>query len=212
MIARHDEDLAWVDRLGALGMRVTVYNKGAPLASVPACVDAVVAAPNMGREAHSYLLHIVSAYRRLDDYTVFLQGDPFFHCPDLLARLGAFMRECTALTKAPVRRESAAAWRTPRLYREFGNEMATEGGTLAGGSVRFPWIPLKDTYERVLGAPAPAAPFAFTMGAQFAASRNTLRSRPRALYRRALGWVLTCDKAPWALERMWRRVFSTPRG
>ena len=39
----------------------------------------VIALPNRGREAGTWLHHIVSNYDRLADRTVFMQGDPFDH-------------------------------------------------------------------------------------------------------------------------------------
>jgi hypothetical protein len=47
----------------------------------------VVDLPNVGREADTYLTHIVRNWDRLADTTIFCQGDPFPHSPDFLALL-----------------------------------------------------------------------------------------------------------------------------
>jgi hypothetical protein len=35
---------------------------------------------NIGREAHTYLIHIVKNYNKLYDFEIFCQGNPFEHC------------------------------------------------------------------------------------------------------------------------------------
>lgn len=39
---------------------------------------------NIGREAHTYLMHIVQNYNQLYDIEIFCQGNPFDHCPNFL--------------------------------------------------------------------------------------------------------------------------------
>lgn len=64
VIARYDEDISWSDQY--LDIR-TVYNKGDVLpGSIPL--------PNLGRESHTYLTHIVERYDTLADRTAFIQG------------------------------------------------------------------------------------------------------------------------------------------
>jgi len=77
VVARYREDLAW---LRELGLPATVYNKGPELdaSALPPGVR-VQALPNTGREAHTFLTHIIANYAALPACTVFLQGDPFAH-------------------------------------------------------------------------------------------------------------------------------------
>jgi hypothetical protein len=120
VIARFDEDLAWVP--AALRPHVLVYNKGAATESrhaIPSsrcpisggatplreceveysqCTSPttprlnasdippgnVVPLENVGREGHSWFTHITHNYDRLADFTVFLQGEPFDHCHNVL--------------------------------------------------------------------------------------------------------------------------------
>ena len=35
--------------------------------------------PNIGRESHTYIYHIIKNYNNLADFTTFVQGGPFFH-------------------------------------------------------------------------------------------------------------------------------------
>ena len=81
VVARYAEDLAWLRRVPK-EFAVTVYNKGD-------IIPEVIALPNIGREAHTYLHHLADHYEDLADLTVFVQGHPFDHAPDLHERLRA---------------------------------------------------------------------------------------------------------------------------
>lgn len=69
VVARYNEDVAWL--APERGQRVTVYDKHEeqPLP------HAAQRLPNVGREGHTYLHHIVQRYDDLADVTVFTQGD-----------------------------------------------------------------------------------------------------------------------------------------
>jgi len=43
----------------------------------------IIEMPNIGREGHTYAHHIIKNYDNLDNYTIFLQGNPFDHTPKL---------------------------------------------------------------------------------------------------------------------------------
>jgi protein-tyrosine-phosphatase len=67
VVARYDERTDWVEPYAHLA---TIYNKG----DTPVTGLDSVPLPNVGREAHTYLTHIVSRWDQLADRTVFLQG------------------------------------------------------------------------------------------------------------------------------------------
>jgi hypothetical protein len=88
VIARYDEDLAWVRGVPD-HVRVLVYNKGAEIDDVDLLrrIDVLVRRENVGRETESYLAHVMSGESRDADWVVFAQGDPFPHSPDFLGLL-----------------------------------------------------------------------------------------------------------------------------
>jgi len=74
VIAAFDENVTWAHMYSHLA---TVYVKG-ELVYVPVNgnqLSRVVALPNVGRETHTYLTHIVRNYDKLADVTVFTQGE-----------------------------------------------------------------------------------------------------------------------------------------
>ena len=68
VVARYDEDVEWCKPFNC-----TVYNKGAtiPLGRAPGF--RLVGLPNIGRESHTWLTHIVDQWTTLADNTVFMQ-------------------------------------------------------------------------------------------------------------------------------------------
>jgi Protein of unknown function (DUF3431) len=74
VIAKYKEDVSWTQRLT---QHYTIYDKS----NDPIFYSYRL--PNIGREPHTYLYHIIKNYDNLADITVFLQGDPVDHCDQL---------------------------------------------------------------------------------------------------------------------------------
>lgn len=70
VISHYEEDLQWIPNVRQW---VTIYDKSG--AEYPGAIEL----PNLGREAGTYLSHIVDRYDSLADRTIFFQGDPFKH-------------------------------------------------------------------------------------------------------------------------------------
>ncbi|MDR1305820.1 MAG: DUF3431 domain-containing protein [Verrucomicrobiales bacterium] len=190
VIARHQEDLAWTRHVPPT-LTVTVYNKGAPLPS-PA-----ITLPNRGREAHTYLHHLVHRYDSLAPLTVFTQGKPFDHAPDLHQTLRAI----------------ATGALTVSDFKWLGFLVDTDDRR--GRRLFVPWsknparaeLPLDECYEQLFGQPSPAQ-FRFHGGAQFIVSAACVRRRPLEFYRRALALTVREPLAAHCLERIWDAVFG----
>ena len=78
VIARYNEDLSWTTTINDPDVYCTIYNKGKPI-DLP-CIPL----PNIGRESHTYLQHIINNYNNLADITIFCQGDSIFHSPKFM--------------------------------------------------------------------------------------------------------------------------------
>lgn len=159
----------------------------------------VVSLPNIGREAHTYLSHLIERYDSLAAVTVFCQGHPFDHAPDLHSRLKALAE----------RKE------TPSPFLWYGFLEDTDDPQ--GRRLFVPWsknperveLSTGSLYELIFGGPSPDL-FHFRGGAQFAVSREGVRSRSLEFYQRALEACLSDALAPHSLERLWDRFFGGP--
>ena len=74
VLSHFNEDMRWADEMRAhpspelAHAKWTVYSKG------PVKPDGAIPLPNVGREGHTFLQHIVTHYDSLADWTVFSQA------------------------------------------------------------------------------------------------------------------------------------------
>lgn len=189
VVARHREDLRWLRRVPGR-FTVTVYDKGGH-------AQAGHPLPNLGREAHTYLHHLLTRYDELADLTVFAQGRPFDHVSD-------FHR---------VLRELAAGGRRAAEFEWLGFIIDwddAEGSHLFQNWTKNPDrhpLPMGTFFRSLWHEPAPGR-VVFYPGAHFIASRELIRRRPRSFYERALALSLSLPEAAHCFERCWDRVFG----
>jgi hypothetical protein len=89
VIARYNENLDWIKKIKkSKDIKITVYNKGKDDIDVP-----FIKLPNIGRESHTYLYHIINNYDNLADQTIFCQGDSIFHAPDFINLINKFRKK-----------------------------------------------------------------------------------------------------------------------
>jgi hypothetical protein len=74
IVAHYEENLEWIkNRSGQYYDKVCVYHKGNSQWKNPG-FSHWIPLKNVGREAHTYLTHIINNYDRLAEITIFLQG------------------------------------------------------------------------------------------------------------------------------------------
>ncbi len=192
VVARYREDLRWLRRVPR-AFRVHLYDKGGDAAGG-------VTLPNVGREAHTYLHHLVACYETLADLTVFVQGKPFDHVPDLHQRLKAW----------------AAGQETVQDFRGLGFLVDADDRT--GSRLFQAWsknpgrIPLDMTgfWTALFDEQPVPEQFVFFGGAHFAVTRKVIQERPRAFYEKALRVAEHFPDAAHCFERTWPHVFGQP--
>ncbi len=170
VVARYKEDVSWCNAYPCI-----IYNKGDPL-------DGSIPLPNIGREAHTYLYHIVNAYDTLDDYTLFVQGNPFDHCPDFHERL-------QSMTESP-----DFAFFTNQILMTSSHECP------------YDYTLQMAEFSTTLFGDMPARSFRFGAGAQFVVSRRVLQSIPKYVYEYLLDRI-DAHRGAWVIERFWEQLF-----
>lgn len=218
VVARYREDPGW---LAPLGGYVLLYDKSGDAAGAAAlCRGAglarLAALPNVGRESHTYLHHIVDHYDTLADVTVFVQGDVMDHVPEAYRwrHPAEWLRDLAA--QALERGVSGNA--APHLHygsmcarREL--RMATiwptlkDSGRTLGGWLDWALEPLPDAERAARRVPEGEA-IAWYAGACFAARRDHLRQHPRAFWERLLAQVSdhADPEAGHYMERSWHAL------
>lgn len=189
VVARHNEDLAWLKRVPREFL-ITVYDKGDGSSGGKTL-------SNEGREAHTYLHHLADRYESLAELTVFVQGHPFDHAPDLHKKLRAY----------------ADGSETVADFHWLGFLADTDDPR--GRRLFVPWsknperreLQLEGFHRKLFDEEGPQA-YRFFAGAQFAVTRTAAQSRPRAFYEYGAKLSVHFPLAPHCYERCWDRVFG----
>ncbi len=153
--------------------------------------------PNVGREAHTYLQHLVSHYDELAEHTIFCQGKPFDHAYDFHKSLRAFAEKPDEIGEF--------RWLghlidtdTPDGHRLFRTWSKNEDGR---------GLDLRGFHRHLFGTDGPER-YPFVLGAQFAVHRDVVRRQPKAFYEHALDLAVNFPDAAHGFERTWDRVFG----
>ena len=181
VVAHYKEDLSWLAYVDP-EIDVLVYDKFA-LSSIATVKSKLL--PNIGREAHTYLHHIVENYNNLDDMTTFCQGNPFAHHPPFLIELHQPMSGF-------------------RMHAHQTRWALIWNGVWANELMHLPdfYRQLFDTdvYDR--------KPFCYWEGAQFSVSREIILNRSLEFYKKALRMTEIDEFAAWKIERLWHEIFG----
>ena len=164
VVARYNEDLRWTNKYKDF---VTVYNKGND------DIEGSIKLENIGREAHTYLHHIVNNYDNLAEYTMFLQGDPTSpHSPKCYKYLNYLLY---------------ANEQVPEFF--WVSERIVEGDF---NYVREPYHKIfpniRYAFEKIFGEKPPEnlMAFRFGAGAQFCVHKDQIRKRSLEFYKNIL--------------------------
>ena len=77
VLSRYNEDIGWSNVYSSIR---TIYDKSNESNLLPASTPGkLIRLPNLGRESHTYLWHIVNNYNKLGDITVFSQASAPHH-------------------------------------------------------------------------------------------------------------------------------------
>jgi len=160
-----------------------VYNKGSPLEEK---IFNEIPLPNVGREGHTYYTYIYENYDNLDDYTVFLQGNPFDHTPNIIENLHLYKNLIV-----------------DQDFIELSTIIVDDDLSRGHG-------PMIDVYEKLFGEKKTSFPFVFGAGAQFIVSKKIILSRPKDFYHKIIR-LLDYDIHPmegFVIKRLHSMIFS----
>jgi len=212
VVARYREDLSW---LRELDLPCVVYNKGPELAAGTLPHGArVQPLPNIGREAHTYLTHIIENYEHLPRYTFFLQGNPFAHLapPEEPAVTPAGLRARLLDLAGRDVPFAGLAWfrlRCDGLGRPHDLADPAKQGRWKGWGKD---IPVARVFQALFDQPAPAEFIARAATGNMLVRADRITAQPLDFYRRALGLILAdpedAENTGHAFERLWQAIFS----
>jgi hypothetical protein len=157
VVARYKENVEWTKQFP----NVIIYNKGNKLDN--SCNEIFL--NNVGREGHTYYKYICDNYENLSDYTIFLQGTPFDHSPNIISNL----------TKYISNKELSIDF-------EFLSEQIHHSSLDLECSRYWQCINIHKNWERVFGVNNGNQEITFGAGAQFIVSKNKILKNTKSFY------------------------------
>lgn len=167
VVARYNEDIQWTEHFD----NVTIYNKGE---SLPEKYNAIPL-ENTGRDSHTFFTHIVRNYENLDDFTVFLQGDPFDHMLGIMysPQRALYYQANPEQKIIDLKKQLTPCFFKPlssiRVWESFSRMKKTMPTIHETLTRIFPNLPENFSYE-------------YAAGAEYIASKETLRKYPKEFY------------------------------
>jgi hypothetical protein len=201
VIARYKEPTDWL-RKGSSA--VNVYNKSG--------VDefGMISLPNVGREAHTYIYHIVQNYDTLSDVTIFLQAKIADHgytedLGHIVSQLGSSARSCGFSRNFQTTKKGDTVHSDPDFNLRMSDVLIRDYGISPSsvGKIEF-----SEWFTQFID-PVYPDPMTWYGNALFAVSRERIHSRPKKFYEELLT-QLSNENAPIEahfLERSWFYVF-----
>ena len=176
IVARYKEDISWLNNLNA---NIIIYNK---------FYDEGNVLPNIGREAHTYLYHIINNYDNLPNIIGFIQGDA--------TENNISHKEIVTTTINNLNKETIYP-----IY--FGRPHICE----IDGSPHHPSLPISkflSLFNNNINV------INFYSGAQFIVTKSIITNRPKGFYQHLLSMISEEPQSieAYVLERIWLYIFD----
>ena len=154
IVSRYTECVDWTKQFP----NVIIYNKGYTLNNY----NNEVLLDNVGREGHTYYKYICDNYDNLEDYTIFLQGNPFDHSPNIIHNLNKYINNKELC-----------------IDFEFLSEAIHYSSLDLECSRYYQCINIHKNWERVFGIICDSNECIFGAGAQFIVSKTQILKHPK---------------------------------
>jgi hypothetical protein len=196
VIAAFNEDLSWIKEIKH---PIYLYYKSNNYKKIISN-EIIQYLPNIGRESHTYIHHIVANYNRLADVTVFCQGNPFEHCPYFIESVNSDniyqMNEYNRKIKRKIYSFDSgfcplANWFWIKPAKVSPND------PLALIAIQE-FLPQCQMLKNFLGL----------WGAMFAVTKEKIQSYPKKTYKKILELHKEHFLMPYAMENIWMHIFN----
>jgi hypothetical protein len=159
----------------------------------------IITLPNIGRESHTWLYHIVNNYNNLAEYTIFVQGNPLDHyseiietllnLPNSLSGLFEFSTGCYSLCDVCII-ERPSEWNRFQIFPQ---------------EVYDSFFSTKNKW------------FLYGCGAQYIVHKKCIINKPLDFYIDLYQYLVKQyevdpnkhSHVPWTLERLWPSIFDS---
>ena len=185
IVARYNENVEWTKQFP----NVIIYNKGSKLDNN----YNEVFLNNVGREGHTYYKYICDNYENLAEYTIFLQGRPFDHSPNIISNLTKYINN-----------------KELSIDFEFLSEQIHHSSLDLECSRYWQCKNIHKNWERVFGVNIDNQECVFGAGAQFIVSKKKILKNTKEFYENIMK-MLDYDIDPlegYDIERFHKYIFK----
>ena len=185
IVARYNEKVEWTKQFP----NVIIYNKGSKLDNN----YNEVFLENVGREGHTYYKYIFDNYENLAEYTIFLQGRPFDHSPNIISNLTKYINN-----------------KELSIDFEFLSEKIHHSSLDIECSRYWQCKNIHKNWERVFGVNIDNQECEFGAGAQFIVSKKKILKNTKEFYENIIK-MLDYDIDPlegYDIERFHKYIFK----
>ena len=155
IVARYNENIEWTKQFS----NVTIYNKGEPFNNG----YNEILLNNVGREQHTFFKYIYDNYDNLENYSIFLQGDPFHHLSNTIDKLNEIIND-----------------------KEYDKDFEILSHNIfdcnLSGCKHHSGLPLINIYETLFNERKENMEFKFGAGGQFIVSKKNILKHPKDFY------------------------------
>jgi len=183
VVARYQEPLDWLDDVPS-EWRIVVYDKSGDRPDGPD-KHRTIRRPNVGREAETFLWHNVTAAP--GGYTIYLQGNPFDHCPDPIGQAKFIMG-----------RGDRVGWLGPHYDTAWNVEPH-----------RLEDLPMEAVWNALFPFQPQPRRFSFPAGAQMVVWQSAISGRPYEFWLEAHELACIDDwRVAHCFERLWPTIYG----
>ena len=185
IVSRYNENIEWTKQFA----NVIIYNKGNKLDNG----YNEILLDNVGREGHTYYKYICDNYENLADYTIFLQGNPFDHSPNIISNLNKYINNTNL-----------------NIDFEFLSEQIHNSSLNLECSRYWQCKNIHTNWNRVFGSNSINNECIFGAGAQFIVSKNKILKNTNEFYTnivKMLGYTIDPLEG-YDIERFHKYIFN----
>lgn len=188
VIARYTENLDWINIFDDCDdVKLYIYDKSPNNQKyIGNDTMTICRLENIGREANTFLHHIVTNFDNLGERTMFLQGNPFDH---------EVTRE-QLLEFVKYNEKNIIPISSKRFFRCDKTGRPHHGG-----------LPIGATYKELLPNSEDIDIYSFTSGAQYLVAKECIKNKPIEFWEKLLKLSQTDTKFPWTIERLWGYIY-----
>jgi hypothetical protein len=198
VIARYNEDLNWINQLNLDNINLCIYNKG--INNIDFSYRSL---KNIGGDTHTIITHIVENYNNLPEYLIFVQGNPFNRCKNIINLINSHVdNKFVYLTDYIVTTETLSGWYEDIIMRERNKPWFEENKNAFKQC-----FSLKQLVNIILPNEVPFN-LEFAAGQQFITNKQYILNRSLDFYSTLLNRFNYDYILPWNIERLWKYILK----